>query len=110
MAYDETLAEEVRRMIPRSEVVEKRMFGGLAFIINGNMCVSVNNKPDHIMMVRIDPKNQEIFKRKGAKIAIMRGLEMPGWIFLTQDAIRTEEDIEYWIKLALDFNKKLPRK
>ena len=110
MAYDETLAEEVRRLLPRSLLVEKKMFGGLGFMLNGNMCVAVNNQPDHIMMVRIDPTNHEAFKKKGAKIAVMRGKEMPGWIFLTKEAIETEEDFEYWINLALDFNKKLPAK
>ena len=110
MAYDETLAEEVRRLLPRSEVVEKRMFGGLGFMLHGNMCVSVNNRPDHIMMVRIDPNNKEALTRKGAKIAIMRGRVMPGWIFLTKEAIATEEDFEYWVRLALEFNKKLPVK
>lgn len=110
MAYDETLAEEIRSVLPRGQVVEKRMFGGLGFILNGNMCVSVNNRPDHVMMVRIDPKNQEALTKKGATTAIMRGRAMPGWIFLTKDAIATEEDFMYWIRLALDFNKALPGK
>ncbi len=110
MAYDETLAEEVRRMLPRSEVVEKKMFGGLGFMLHGNMCVAVNNRPDHVMMVRIDLANQEALKRNGAKTAVMRGRVMPGWIFLTEDAIKTQEDFEYWIQLALEFNKTLPVK
>jgi len=110
MAYDESLAEEVRRMFPRSQVVEKRMFGGLGFMLGGNMCISVNNRPDHVMMVRIDPENQEALTRKGAKIAVMRGREMPGWIFLTKEAIATEEDFDYWVNLALDYNKTLPIK
>lgn len=104
MAYDESLAEEVRRMLPTSQVEEKRAFGGLAFMVNGKMCVSVNNRPDHVMMVRIDPKNQEVLKRNGAKTAVMRGREMPGWIFLMKDAIKTHEAFTYWIKLALEFN------
>jgi hypothetical protein len=62
------------------------------------------------MMVRIDPKNKELLTRKGATTAVMRGREMPGWIFLTEDAINTEEDFAYWIRLALDFNKTLPQK
>ncbi len=109
MAYDETLAEEVRRALANSHVEEKRAFGGLAFMINGKMCVSVNNRPDHIMMLRIDPKDQESLKRKGAKIAVMRGKEMPGWIFLTKDAINTQKDFDYWIQLALEYNKQLTK-
>ena len=110
MAYDETLAEEIRRLLKRSEVVEKRMFGGLGFMLNGNMCVAVNNQPDHIMMVRIDPADKEALKRKGAKIAVMRGKQMPGWIFLTKEAIATEEEFRYWVKLAEEFNNRLPVK
>ena len=110
MAYDESLAEEVRRLLPHSQVVEKKMFGGLGFMLNGNMCIAVNNQPDHIMMVRIDPANHEALTRKGAKVAVMRGRKMPGWIFLIKEAIETEENFAYWVKLASDFNKKLPPK
>jgi len=110
MAYDEALSEEVRNVLPKSQIKEKRLFGGLAFMLNGNMCVTVNNRPDHIMMVRIDPKNQGVLKRKGAKIAMMRGKEMSGWIFLTKDAIKTQEDLAYWIQLAVDFNNTLVAK
>ena len=110
MAYDEILAEEVRRALSGAKVEEKRAFGGLAFMVKGKMCVSVNNRPDHIMMVRIDPKNQEeVFKRRGAKIAVMRGREMPGWIFLTKEAINTQKDFDFWIQLTLDFNKELTK-
>lgn len=69
MAYDEALAGEVRKALSVLKVEEKKAFGGLAFMVNRKMCVSVNNRPDHIMMVRIDPNNQDALKRKGAKIA-----------------------------------------
>jgi len=105
MAYDETLAEEVRKALSDFKVEEKRAFGGLAFMVNGKMCVSVNNRPDHIMMVRIDPDNQEALKREGAKLAVMRGKAMAGWIFLTKEAIKTEKEFNYWIDLALEYNK-----
>lgn len=82
------------------------MFGGLAFLVNGKICISVNNRPDHILMVRIDPEAQkEAIQRKGASIAIMRGQKMDGWIFLTDIAIKDEKNFNYWVKLALDFNK-----
>jgi TfoX N-terminal domain len=110
MAYDESLAEEVRRAFSGLDFEEKKMFGGLGFMLYGNMCVAVNNRPDHIMMVRIDPGNQEVLKKKGATTAVMRGREMPGWIFLTEEAVVAEEDFFYWIQLALDFNKTLPAK
>lgn len=110
MAYDQNLANEVRQALAKNKPVEKTAFGGLMFMVNGKMCVAVNNRPDHIMMVRIDPKNKEALKRNGAKIAVMRGRQMPGWIFLTEEAIKSEEDFNYWIHLALDFNKTMERR
>ena len=107
MAYDESLAEEVRRALSGVSFEEKKAFGGLAFMVNGKMCVSVNNRPDHIMMVRIDPADKDVLKRTGAKLAVMRGKEMPGWIFLTQEAIKTPDDFNFWIQLALKFNDKV---
>jgi hypothetical protein len=107
MAYDESLANDVRQALSPTKYTEKRMFGGVAFLINGNMCVSVNDRPDHIMMVRIDPADQEALTRKGASVAVMRGRKMPGWIFLTNKAIETQQDFDYWIDLAVAFNKTL---
>ncbi len=107
MAYDQKLAEEVRKVLSTVRFVEKKMFGGIGFMVNHKMCVAVNNRPDHIMMVRIDPNNIEALTRKGAKVAVMRGKEMPGWIFLTNEAVETQKDFDYWIQLALDFNKTL---
>lgn len=110
MAYDQALADEVRKALASLTPVEKTAFGGLAFMVNGKMCVSVNNRPDHIMMVRLDPENQEALKRKGASIAVMKGKQMPGWIFLTKEAIKSQEDFNYWIQLALVFNKNFERR
>ena len=73
-------------------------------MVNGKMCVAVNNRPDHVLMVRIDAKNQEALSRKGASLAVMRGKPMPGWIYLTREAIATPADFEYWINLALAHN------
>lgn len=105
MAIDEKLAQAVREILKGHNATEKRMFGGIGFMVKGKMCVSVNNRPDHIVMVRIDPANEEAVQRKGASIAVMKGKIMPGWIFLQKEAIKTDTDLAYWIKLALDFNK-----
>lgn len=110
MAYDQRLADEVRQAFSGVHFTEKNMFGGIAFMVNRKMCVSVNNRPDHIMMVRIDPENKEALERKGASIAVMKGKEMPGWIFLTKEAIKSQEDFYYWIQLALVFNQNFGRK
>ncbi|MBI3579967.1 MAG: TfoX/Sxy family protein, partial [Ignavibacteriales bacterium] len=93
MAYNEQLAQQVRKALARQKVEEKRMFGGLGFMVNGKMCVTVNNRPDHVMMVRIDPQvQQNALKRAGAKIAVMRGRKMNGWMFLNDDAITNKKD------------------
>lgn len=109
MAYDELLTDKVRQALSGVQFTEKKMFGGISFMVNGKMCVAVNNRPDHIMMVRVDSEDQGALKRKGAKVAIMRGKEMPGWIFLAKEAITTQDDFDYWIQLALAFNKNLER-
>ncbi len=110
MAYNEQLAERVRKALARKHVEEKRMFGGLGFMVDGKLCVAVNNRPDHVMMVRIDPMTQEeALKRTGAKVAVMRGRKMNGWIFLDDTAITDKKDFEYWIELALDFNKQIEK-
>jgi hypothetical protein len=110
MAYDDLLAEEVRRALSGFQYIEKKMFGGIGFMVNGSLCVSLNDRPDHIMMVRIDPNNLEALKRIGAKIAVMRGRQMPGWVFLTKDAVKTQQGFNYWVQLALDFNKNHKKK
>jgi hypothetical protein len=106
MAYNETLAERIRESLTSfNDVKERRMFGGLAFMVNGKMTITVNNRPDHVMMVHIDPLlHEEALKRKGAATAIMRGKEYKGWIFLTEDAITSDEDFDYWISLGSAFN------
>ncbi len=86
------------------------MFGGLGFMVNEKLCVAVNNRPDHVMMVRIDPKTQEdALKKTGAKVAVMRGRKMNGWIYLDDVAITSKKDFEYWIDLALDFNGQIKK-
>lgn len=108
MAYNEQLAQRVRRALARQNVEEKRMFGGLGFMVDGKLCVAVNNRPDHVMLVRINPETQkDALKRKGAKVAVMRGRKMSGWIFLDDAAITNKKYFEYWIELALDFNEQI---
>jgi hypothetical protein len=110
MAYDQTLTAEIRKALSGYTVEEKKAFGGLAFMVRGKMCVSINTRPDHIMMVRIDPQDQEeALQRKGAKLAVMRGKTMQGWIFLTREAIETQKDFDYWVKIALKYNNEITK-
>lgn len=107
MTYSEELADKIRKALAKEKLEEKKLFGGLAFMVNGKMCVTASSQnTDHSMMVRVDPKiHEELIKRKGARTAVMRGKEYKGWIFLAQEAIQSERDFKEWIDVALAYNK-----
>lgn len=109
MAYNLERTDQVRQRLAHiDDVTEKKMFGSVGFIVNGKLCIGVGDHTDHNMMVRVGPeKYNEALQRKGALPAIMRGREMKGYVFLTNDALKTEADLDYWVDLALDFNRKL---
>lgn len=109
MAYNLERTEQVRhRLAHIQDVAEKKMFGSIGFIVNGKLCIGVGDHPDHNMMVRVGPeKYPESLQKKGALPAIMRGREMKGYIFLINKALETEDDLDYWVTLALDFNRQL---
>jgi TfoX/Sxy family transcriptional regulator of competence genes len=108
MAYNEKRTEQVRLALAHiPDVKEKKMFGSIGFIVNGKLCIGVGDHKDHIMMVRIAPElYEEALQRSGARPAIMRGREHRGYVFLLEEAIETQADLDYWIGLALDFNKR----
>ena len=105
MAYSEQLAEKIRgafRRVPRVE--EKKMMGGLTFMVNGKMCVGVS-KDD--LMVRLDPTAYDTaLKKKGCRPMDFTGKSMKGFVFIGPEGTRSKKDLGYWIDLALDFNKK----
>jgi TfoX/Sxy family transcriptional regulator of competence genes len=111
MAYNQKRTEQVRQALSHiPDVQEKKMFGSIGFIVNGKLCIGVGDHKDHIMMVRVgaDMYEQGLAK-KGARPAIMRGREHPGYIFLTEEAVETQADLDYWVKLAVDFNLELTK-
>lgn len=109
MAYNIERTELVRQALAHiPDVQEKKMFGSIGFIVNGKLCIGVGDHDDHNMMVRVGPdRYDEALKRTGALPAIMRGHEMKGYVFLVEDALKSKEDLDYWVGLALDFNKTL---
>lgn len=111
MAEKRTLLERVRATLaPVRNVKEKRMFGSVAFMVNDKMCVTVGDHKDHQMMVRIDPAAYErALARKGARPAVMRGREYRGYVFLVEEGVRTQRELDSWVGLALDFNRKAKR-
>ncbi len=105
MPYNEELAGRVQSAMARvPRVTQKKMFGGLAFMVNGKLCVTVGRNR---VMVRIDPEVHEfLLRRKGTKTVTMGGRKYPGYIRVAQVSLKTRSQLEFWVKLALDFNKR----
>lgn len=105
MAYNQQLADRVREIIARdhSDVEEKRMFGGLCFMVNGKMCVGVESER---MMVRFDPAiNDEIMEMNGAGPMDFTKRVLKGYAFVDIEVLKTDKDLEYWVGIALEYNK-----
>ena len=101
MPYDENLAERVRRALAgERRVEEKKMIGGLTFMLNGKMCLGIL-KDD--LMARIDPAvHDAALKRKGRREMDFTGRPMRGFVFVSP--VGTKTNLDYWVGLALDFN------
>jgi len=104
MAYNEKLTNRVREALADiPDVEEKKMFSGITFMVNGKMCISVGN--DRIMC-RIDPSiHEKAIERKGCRTVTMKGREYKGYVYVSEEGIKTKKDFDYWVSLALDFNK-----
>ena len=104
MAYNEKLADSTREIIvcTHKNVEEKKMFGGLCFMVNDKMCVGVEKER---LMVRLDPALfDEVLEKEGCKPMDFTGRIMKGYVFVDIEALNTKKKLEYWIKLALDYN------
>jgi len=104
MAYSEELTNRVRKVLADiPNVEEKKMFSGITFMVNGKMCITVGN--DRIMC-RIDPAiHEKVIERKGCRTVIMKGREYRGYVYVSEEGMKTKKDFDYWVSLALDFNK-----
>lgn len=109
MAYDEILGDRIRTVLARRRgIVEKRMFGGLAFMLNGNMSVGV---VDDKLMVRVGPKAfDEALERKFARPMDFTGRPMKGFVYVEAEGIRTDETLKTWVDRGVAFAKSLPKK
>ena len=107
MAYDTDLADKVRAyltVIPGLTIEEKRMFGGLTFLVNGKMCINVS---DDNLMCRFDPAGlAEVSQRKGFLPMVMKGKQLRGYCYVSEVGYKSEASFEYWLGLCLDFNEK----
>ena len=106
MAYNEILAEKVRKILTRQNLPleEKKMMGGLTFMVNGKMCVGIL-KDD--LMARIAPEEYEgALLKKGCRPMDFTGRPMKGFVFVDSKKIDSDKDPAYWVNLALDYNSR----
>jgi TfoX/Sxy family transcriptional regulator of competence genes len=110
MAYDEDLANRVRELIADEEsLTERKMFGGLAFLIGGHMSVSISRQGG--LMLRVDPADTEaLLAKPHAHPFEMRGRVMDGWLRVEADGVKTKRQLERWVDRGVAFARSLPPK
>jgi hypothetical protein len=109
MAFDDKLAEHVRKHLgKRRGLTEKKMFGGLAFLLNGNMCCGVHGQE---LIVRLDPKQtDQALSERYTRIFDLSGRPMKGWILVQPKGLTTEDALAKWIQVGLKHVSSLPAK
>ena len=110
MAYDEDLANRIRELVSSEHgVTEQRMFGGLAFLVNGNMSVSASGQGG--LLLRIDPAETDaLLRRPHASPFQMRGRAMQGWLRVDPEGVRTKRQLERWVARGVAYARSLPGK
>jgi TfoX/Sxy family transcriptional regulator of competence genes len=110
MAYDEHLAARIRDLLHgRRGVTEKRMFGGLAFLLHGNMAIAASGKGG--VLVRVDPEEFDaLLKKPHVGRMVMGGRRMTGWLRVDEEGVRTKRQLESWVTRGVTYASSLPRK
>ena len=109
MAFDEELAERIRGHLGDVPVTEQRMFGGLAFLVDGNMAVGVSGQGG--LMIRCEHADTEaLASEPGASRMVMRDREMNGWLRVTADAVDDDEALARWVQVGTAYAGSLPPK
>jgi TfoX/Sxy family transcriptional regulator of competence genes len=109
VAYDEALAARVRAHVTGEPVEERKMFGGLAFLLGGHMAVAASGQGG--LMVRCSPADTEaLVAEPGASRMEMRGKAMDGWLRVSGDAVADDDALSLWVERGLDFARSLPPK
>jgi TfoX/Sxy family transcriptional regulator of competence genes len=109
MAYDQELADRIRRLIGDPDLTEKKMFGGLAFLIGGNMAIAASGEGG--AMVRVDPEQSEtLVATTPASVAEMRGRPMPGWLRISSDDLRADDELATWVERGTAYARSLAPK
>ena len=110
MPYDEDLADRIRELVAGERAVtEKKMFGGLAFLVNGHMAVAASGQGG--ILVRVDPdESHALVAKTSAYPMVMRGREMQGWLRLDADHVRTKPQLSKWVRKGTTYARSLPPK
>src|ERR1700681_4159454 len=110
MAYDEELAERIRDLLEdEGQVEEKKMFGGLAFLIGGNMAIAASGQGG--ILVRVDPaRSDKLVDTTAAQVAVMRGRPMQGWLRIAPEDLGSKRDLGKWVQLGAAYARSLPAK
>lgn len=110
MAYDEDVADRIRELVSgESRLTEQKMFGGLAFLIGGNMAVAASGQGG--LLVRVDPATSEkLIATTSAELMVMRGRPMQGWLRVGPEQLRTKRQLAKWVGLGTSYARSLPVK
>ena len=110
MAYDEVLAGRIRDLIgPDPELTEKKMFGGLAFLIRGHMAISASGQGGVLVHVHPD-QTAGLIATTAATVAVMQGREMPGWLRVSAENVAADDDLSRWVEIGIGHARSLPPK
>ena len=109
MAYDEKLASRVRKLLAkRKAMTEKKMFGGVAFLLSGNMCCGVHGRA---LIVRLNPEQtDQVLARENTRIFDLSGRPMKGWILVEPAGLTKGAALANWVRMGVDYAASLPAK
>ena len=110
MAYDEELADRIRGLLTNEpDLTERKMFGGLAFLVEGNMAVAASGQGG--LLVRVDPTETDtLLATTNARLMEMRGRPMAGWLRIDSEDVRGEHELARWVELGTTYVRSLPAK
>jgi len=110
VAYDEELADRIRELVAgESSLTEKKMFGGLAFLVGGNMAVAASGQGG--LLVRVDPvESDELVAKTSAEPMVMRGRAMAGWLRVAAEDAATKAQLAKWVERGVSYARSLPPK
>jgi TfoX N-terminal domain len=110
VAYDEALADRIRDLVAgESDLTEQKMFGGLAFLIAGNMAVAASGQGG--VLVRVDPEQADVLiAATNACLMEMGGRQMRGWLRVDPEDVRTKRELAKWVELGTTYARSLPAK